>query len=132
MNSVFMHIELHVWFFLILPMHHEYLINAIICYSIYLDQILRSIMLVISYLLNHTSCLYLGTVALWVTSRVPPLTCTVILFPDLVIFSTRSKFQNWYIMEQLSNNITLLRYNLISLVWFCLKKKLQSFFQRFD
>ena len=45
-----------------------------------LDKFFRSVMLVVAYLLNHTSCLYLVTVALRVTSRVPPLPCTVIFF----------------------------------------------------
>ena len=38
----------------------------------HLIKFLRAITLIIEYLLNHTSCLYTGTVALWVTARVPP------------------------------------------------------------
>ena len=87
-----------------------------------LINFLRAILFVIAYFLNHTSCLYPDTVYLWVTDRVPPLTCTVILFTALTMLSTRSKFHNISIVEQLYNNITFLRSNLISLVCFCLKK----------
>ena len=79
-------------------------------------------MLAIEYLIKHTSCLYPGTVSLWVTNRVTPLPCTVIVLSALVIFSTRSKLRNRSIVEQLSNNITFLLPKFISLVWLCLNR----------
>ena len=88
----------------------------------FLMKFLREMMLVIEYLLNRTSCLYPGTVALWVNNRILTLTYTVIFFPALVIFSTRYEFQNRSIVEHLSNNITFFRYNLISFLWLCLNK----------
>ena len=96
-----------------------------------LINVLVEIMFIKASLLNHKSCLYPGTVALWVTNRVPPLSCTVIFFPDLVIFSTRYELYNRSIVEQLSNYINFLRSKLISLMWFCLKKTSSLLFQRF-
>ena len=79
-------------------------------------------LLLIAYLINHTYSFYPGTVALWVTARVPPFPCTVIFFPELVVFSTRSESQNKSMVKHFSNNISLLIFNLISLVWFYLNK----------
>ena len=89
-------------------------------------------MLVIESLINHTSCLYKGTVALWETTRLPQFPCTVILFSVLVIFSIRSELHNRSIIKQLSNNMTFLISNLINLVWFCLNKTPSTIFQSFD
>ena len=117
-----MHIEFHVCFLLIIPIQNEYLINAIICYSIFLNKVLRETMLVIASFLGHISCLYLGTIYVWVTSRLPLLPCAFIFSQALLIFSTRFELWNRSIVELLSNNITFLMSNLIYLIWLCLNK----------
>ena len=95
-----------------------------------LINFLIAMMLVMEYFLNHTSCIYLGTVELWLIDRDILFTCTVILFTALVMFSTRSELLNRANLEQLSNNITLMRYNSISLVRFCLKKTSSILFSK--
>ena len=93
----------------------------------FLIKFLRAIMLVIEYLLNHTSCLHSGTIALWVTSRLRTLPFAVIFFLAWVIFSTGYKFQNRSIVGQFYININFLISNFISLVWFCLNQKNNNF-----
>ena len=42
MEPVFMHLEFHFRFFFILPAHHEYLMDYIICYSMWFNQVFES------------------------------------------------------------------------------------------
>ena len=101
--------------------------DAIVCYLIFINIFLRTMMLVIVYLINHTSCLYPGTVLLWETARVAPFHLTAIIFTALMMFSTRSELQDRSVVEQLYNNKSFLRSNLISLMFFFNKTSLICF-----
>ena len=113
-------------------MHHKYLIDTIICYSILFNDIFRSNFLVISFFISHTYFLYPWYISLWVTARVSPLPCTTIFWSVLMIFQLWMNFRtglfwNNFLLILLSRDLTFSLW--CDNFW---KKPPQFFFQRFD